>query len=105
MPKSVDEYVHRIGRTGRMGNTGRATSFYDSGDNGSISKDLVKILKDAGQEVPEWMQTEASRNLGSTSGGGSAGGYGGRDIRTNKSGASSVFAPPSAPLEEEEMWD
>ena len=27
LPKSIDEYVHRIGRTGRLGNTGRATSF------------------------------------------------------------------------------
>lgn len=26
----VDEYVHRIGRTGRLGNQGKATSFYDA---------------------------------------------------------------------------
>lgn len=29
MPKDIDEYVHRIGRTGRVGNRGRAISFYD----------------------------------------------------------------------------
>ena len=29
MPKDIDEYVHRIGRTGRLGNAGRATSFFD----------------------------------------------------------------------------
>lgn len=29
LPKDVDEYVHRIGRTGRVGNRGKATSFYD----------------------------------------------------------------------------
>ena len=29
MPNEIDEYVHRIGRTGRVGNTGRATSFFD----------------------------------------------------------------------------
>lgn len=29
MPKDIDEYVHRIGRTGRLGNEGKATSFYD----------------------------------------------------------------------------
>lgn len=29
MPKEIDEYVHRIGRTGRLGNEGKATSFYD----------------------------------------------------------------------------
>lgn len=29
LPKDVDEYVHRIGRTGRVGNLGKATSFFD----------------------------------------------------------------------------
>lgn len=29
MPKDIDEYVHRIGRTGRLGNEGKATSFFD----------------------------------------------------------------------------
>lgn len=29
LPKSIDEYVHRIGRTGRVGNKGRAISFFD----------------------------------------------------------------------------
>lgn len=27
--KSIDDYVHRIGRTGRVGNIGKATSFFD----------------------------------------------------------------------------
>merc|ERR1711909_57110 len=31
LPKEIEEYVHRIGRTGRLGNTGKATSFYDPG--------------------------------------------------------------------------
>ena len=52
-PQSADEYVHRIGRTGRMGNTGRASSFYDSDADGAISRDLVKILADAQQVRPE----------------------------------------------------
>lgn len=29
LPKEIDDYVHRIGRTGRVGNKGKATSFYD----------------------------------------------------------------------------
>lgn len=29
LPNTVEEYVHRIGRTGRVGNAGKATSFYD----------------------------------------------------------------------------
>lgn len=29
LPKEIDSYVHRIGRTGRVGNIGKATSFVD----------------------------------------------------------------------------
>jgi probable ATP-dependent RNA helicase DDX4 len=54
LPTEVDEYVHRIGRTGRLGHTGRAVSFYEeSQDNGLVSH-LVTILKDANQKVPDF---------------------------------------------------
>lgn len=47
LPKEIDEYVHRIGRTGRLGNKGKATSFYDnSGDNRNLATDLVEILQE-----------------------------------------------------------
>ena len=46
LPKSADEYVHRIGRTGRVGNPGQALSFYDPDHDSSVAKDLVKILSD-----------------------------------------------------------
>ena len=36
LPDDIDEYVHRIGRTGRVGNRGLATSFYNNG-NGAIA--------------------------------------------------------------------
>lgn len=45
MPSSIDEYVHRIGRTGRLGNSGRAVSFYDSSSDNNLSSELVRILK------------------------------------------------------------
>jgi probable ATP-dependent RNA helicase DDX4 len=45
LPSSIDEYVHRIGRTGRLGNSGRAVSFYDSSSDNSLSSELVRILK------------------------------------------------------------
>ena len=32
LPDDIDEYVHRIGRTGRVGNRGLATSFYNTGN-------------------------------------------------------------------------
>lgn len=44
LPNSIDEYVHRIGRTGRCGNIGRAISFYDPDTDGSLAHSLVTIL-------------------------------------------------------------
>lgn len=32
LPKTMEDYVHRIGRTGRAGASGRATSFYTERD-------------------------------------------------------------------------
>lgn len=46
LPKDIDEYVHRIGRTGRCGNLGKATSFFDSSKDGDIARSLVKVLED-----------------------------------------------------------
>ena len=47
----IDEYVHRIGRTGRVGNVGKATSFFDPDNDQNLSKALVTILEGADQEV------------------------------------------------------
>lgn len=44
LPKEIDEYVHRIGRTGRCGNTGRAVSFYDPDNDAQLARSLVTIL-------------------------------------------------------------
>lgn len=74
LPKSIDEYVHRIGRTGRVGNEGKATSFYDYQQDRPLAGDLVKILTDAGQPIPDFLQSVEV-------GGGSSDAYGGRDMR------------------------
>ena len=44
LPSSIDEYVHRIGRTGRCGNLGKATSFYTHDQDAPLVKSLVRIL-------------------------------------------------------------
>merc|ERR1712037_729620 len=44
MPDDVDEYVHRIGRTGRVGNLGKATSFVDPEGDGDVMPKLVDVL-------------------------------------------------------------
>lgn len=51
----ADEYIHRIGRTGRMGNMGLATSFYNDGDE-PMAPFLAKILTENNQEVPDFLE-------------------------------------------------
>ena len=49
LPKCIDEYVHRIGRTGRLGNTGSATSFFDSKVDTGLAGSLVLVLTNSQQ--------------------------------------------------------
>lgn len=53
--EGITEYVHRIGRTARIGNKGRATSFYND-RNEDIAEDLVKILVESKQAVPDFLE-------------------------------------------------
>jgi len=55
MPSEVDEYVHRIGRTGRMGNIGKATSFFDEDHDTDIADPLKEMLGKNEVEVPDWL--------------------------------------------------
>ena len=56
MPSDVEEYVHRIGRTGRMGNLGLATSFFND-KNRNLAKDLVELIVESNQELPTWLES------------------------------------------------
>ncbi|KAM7375018.1 hypothetical protein PAMA_014214 [Pampus argenteus] len=67
LPNNIDEYVHRIGRTGRCGNTGRAVSFYDPDANGQLARSLVTVLSKAQQEVPSWLEESAFNSPGTAS--------------------------------------
>ena len=51
----IHEYVHRIGRTARIGNIGVATSFYND-RNEDIAESLVKLLVESGQVVPDFLE-------------------------------------------------
>ncbi|KXJ95018.1 P-loop containing nucleoside triphosphate hydrolase protein [Microdochium bolleyi] len=51
-PLTIEDYVHRIGRTGRAGKTGRAITLFTEHDK-SHSGELINILKSAGQPVPD----------------------------------------------------
>jgi len=82
LPKSIDEYVHRIGRTGRVGNLGKATSFYDSSSDQELARSLKKILIDAQQPIPDWLSEEANTAVGTTVQYGGRGNFGARDVRS-----------------------
>jgi len=53
LPQNIEDYVHRIGRTGRRGNSGTAISFVNS-KNKNVFKGLLTLLHENGQDVPSW---------------------------------------------------
>ncbi|PIA58766.1 hypothetical protein AQUCO_00500600v1 [Aquilegia coerulea] len=50
-PRTTEDYVHRIGRTGRAGKKGIAHTFFTQQNKGLAGK-LVNVLREAGQIVP-----------------------------------------------------
>ncbi|KAL8922902.1 MAG: hypothetical protein Q9208_004864 [Pyrenodesmia sp. 3 TL-2023] len=78
LPTDIDDYVHRIGRTGRAGNTGLSTAFFNRGNRG-IVRDLIELLKEAHQEIPAFLESVAREGAGFGGGrGGRSGGGRGR---------------------------
>ncbi|VDQ05597.1 unnamed protein product [Trichobilharzia regenti] len=84
LPSDIEEYVHRIGRTGRVGNLGQATSFFND-KNRNLARGLVELLEEANQAVPPWLK--AFTNDGRPTGfqrpknNRRGGGFGARDYR------------------------
>lgn len=93
LPSDIEEYVHRIGRTGRVGNLGLATSFFND-KNGNITKDLLDILVEAKQEVPSWLESLAYEHQHKSSNRGRSkrfsGGFGARDYRQTAAGVNAA---------------
>ncbi|CAN1853224.1 DEAD-box ATP-dependent RNA helicase 46 [Linum perenne] len=85
-PTGVEDYVHRIGRTGRAGATGIAYTFFGEQD-AKHAADLIKVLEGASQRVPPEIRDMALRGGGMSklrrwgNGGGGRGdfGFSGRD--------------------------
>ena len=50
-PNSIIDYIHRIGRTGRAGKRGMATTLLTPADE-PIFNDLRKYLQDNNQKIP-----------------------------------------------------
>ncbi|KAK0446478.1 P-loop containing nucleoside triphosphate hydrolase protein [Desarmillaria tabescens] len=57
MPKEIEDYVHQIGRTGRSGKTGIATTFVNMNTPEQTLLDLKYLLMEAGQKVPPFLAT------------------------------------------------
>ena len=51
LPQVPEDYIHRIGRTGRAGATGSATSFV-TGEDRHLWVEIAKLLKKTGSPVP-----------------------------------------------------
>lgn len=106
LPKDVEEYVHRIGRTGRVGNLGKSISFYDANQDEQNAPKLVEKLVQSGAEVPSFLQASAGGVAGmaynynapsSTT-------FASRDMRAFGGGGGGV-STGGAEQEAEESWD
>ena len=87
-PGAVEDYVHRIGRTGRAGKTGIAHTLFTKEDS-QQARELVQIMEGANQTVPPELQAlvrtkgsggggRGGRWSGGRGGGRGGGGRGGR---------------------------
>ncbi|PFH31556.1 DEAD (Asp-Glu-Ala-Asp) box polypeptide 41 family protein [Besnoitia besnoiti] len=63
MPKEIENYVHRIGRTGRCGRTGVATTFVNKNQEETVLLDLKALLIEAGQRIPPFLEALDSRGF------------------------------------------
>eukprot|EP00058_Branchiostoma_floridae_P022512 XP_002608002.1 hypothetical protein BRAFLDRAFT_74954 [Branchiostoma floridae] len=62
MPEDIENYVHRIGRTGRCGKTGIATTFINKACDESVLLDLKHLLLEAKQKIPPVLETLESES-------------------------------------------
>lgn len=67
---NCDDYVHRIGRTGRAGSFGTAVTFFDPSSDAKKASPLVRLLRSSKQNVPPELEQVAKRGGGRYGGGG-----------------------------------
>lgn len=68
MPNTAEDYVHRIGRTGRAGARGLAVSFFTM-QNARLARQIADVLTEAGQLVPPQLADYAATASGGGGGG------------------------------------
>lgn len=62
-PQNIVDYVHRIGRTGRAGNKGVATTFINLEADEELLADLKKHLLENDQTVPQELMNFVSSKI------------------------------------------
>ncbi|KAI9859682.1 MAG: ATP-dependent RNA helicase dbp2 [Vezdaea acicularis] len=99
-PNNSEDYVHRIGRTGRAGAKGTAITFFTT-DNSKQARDLVAVLVESKQEIDPRLADMArySGGGGNSRYGGRGGGRGGRG-----GGRGGYTSSNSAPLGGSRRW-
>lgn len=73
--QSIEDYVHRIGRTGRSNNLGQSFTFFTEND-ARLAKDLVNILQEAKQDITPELLALARTSKGGNGRGGNFRKYG-----------------------------
>merc|ERR1712130_1083598 len=58
-PNQIEDYIHRVGRTGRAGATGSSYTFFTH-DKARHAPDLIKVLQEANQPVPAELEKLAA---------------------------------------------
>jgi len=81
---AVEDYVHRIGRTGRAGAKGVSYTFFTQKD-AKCATQLVEVMKKAEQEIPPELQAMVRSRFGGR-GGGRGRGRGGRGYSGGRGG-------------------
>jgi len=61
-PQNCEDYIHRVGRTGRAGNQGTAITFFVPRQDAKHSKKLVQLLEKNNQEVPPQLRSLSMQN-------------------------------------------
>ncbi|KAF7458134.1 putative DEAD/DEAH box helicase [Cryptosporidium felis] len=90
MPREIENYVHRIGRTGRGESAGVSTTFIDNSLPETLLCDLNALLIEAKQEIPPFLEpfnntTNTSlQEIGGVRGCAYCGGLGHRIAQCNK---------------------
>jgi ATP-dependent RNA helicase DDX3X len=104
MPKQLDDYIHRIGRTGRAGRKGTAVAFVNERCN--YLTDLGNVLAEAKQDVPTWFSElcRSSARREGAKGAGKAKRFGAQDLRMEENGTMSAAAGPKTSAAPTPSW-